>query len=124
MTQVLALALGSLAGGFARYYLGGFIYRTLGTNFPYGTLAVNLIGCFLIGFFSSLAEEKFIIGPNGRLFLMIGFCGAFTTFSTFMLETANLIKDGQTLHAFLNVVASVIVGFLIFRLGIFFAELI
>jgi len=124
MAQFFALAAGSLTGGFARYYLAGFVHRCLGANFPYGTLAVNLTGCFLIGFLSSLAEEKFLIGPTGRLFLMIGFCGAFTTFSTFMLETANLIKDGQTVYAFLNVMASVAVGFLLFRLGILLAELI
>ena len=110
-------------GGFARYYLAGFIYRVFGALFPYGTLAVNLLGCFLIGFLSALADEKLLLGPNARIFLMIGFCGAFTTFSTFMLETANLIRDGQTMPALLNVMISVLFGFLVFRLGILAAEL-
>ena len=123
MTRFLMLAAGSLAGGFARYYMAGFVYRALGPSFPYGTFAVNMTGCFLIGFLSSLADKKFLIGPDGKLLLMIGFCGAFTTFSTFMLETANLMKDGQTWQAFLNVILSVVLGFLVLRLGILAGEL-
>jgi CrcB protein len=122
MAKVLALAVGSLAGGFARYYLAGVVYRAFGSNFPYGTLAVNAVGCFLIGFLSVLAEEKFLIGPEARLLLMIGFCGAFTTFSTFILETGNLVKDGQVIVAFLNVLLSLIIGFTVFRIGIFLAK--
>lgn len=124
MAKIAALALGSLLGGFARYYLAGFIYRVFGALFPYGTLVVNLLGCFLIGFFSALAEEKLSLGPNARVLLMVGFCGAFTTFSTFMLETANLIRDGQTIFALLNVTASVALGFLVFRLGMLAAEIL
>lgn len=124
MAKILALALGSLAGGFARYYLAGFTYRIFGTGFPHGTLAVNLTGCFLIGFLSSLSEEKFLMSPEARLLLIVGFCGAFTTFSTFMLETANLLKDGENFQALLNVSLSVILGFLVFKTGVFLAELI
>ena len=122
MTKFLMLAIGSLTGGFARYYMAGFVYRALGSSFPYGTFAVNMAGCFLVGILSSLADKKFLIGPDEKLLLMIGFCGAFTTFSTFMLETANLMKDGQTWQAFLNVALSVIVGFFILRLGISLGE--
>lgn len=124
MAKIVALAIGSLAGGFARYYLAGAVYRILGITFPYGTLAVNLMGCFLIGLFSVLAEEKFLIGPNGRLLLMVGFCGAFTTFSTFIFETSNLMKDGETLQTLLNITLSVIAGFLVFRMGVLLGELI
>lgn len=124
MTKILAIAAGSLAGGFARYYLAGFVYRLLGASFPYGTFAVNLVGCFLIGFFSVLAEKKFLMGPEARILLMISFCGAFTTFSTFIFETSNLIKDGQMGHALLNVLLSVIAGFLVLRLGVLLGELI
>ena len=118
------LAAGGVAGTFARYLLAGVVYSALGTGFPYGTLVVNLTGCFLIGFLAVLAEEKFLLGPSARLLLMVGFCGAFTTFSTFMLETANLIRDGESGRAFLNVLASVVVGFLVFRLGVFLAEIL
>lgn len=104
--KIFALALGNLTGGFARYYLAGSVYRSFGTAFPHGTLIVNLLGCLLVRFLASLADERFLIGPHTKLFLMVGFCGAFTTFSTFMLETANLMKEGQAIHAFLNVFLS------------------
>ena len=122
MTHFLMLAAGSLAGGLARYYMAGFVYRALGTSFPYGTFTVNMTGCFFVGFLSSLADKKFLIGPDGKLLLMIGFCGAFTTFSTFMLETANLMKDGEAWRALLNVMLSVVIGFLILRLGLLLGE--
>ena len=124
MTTILYLGIGSLVGGFARYFLAGLVYRIFGTTFPYGTLVVNLVGCFIIGFLSAIAEEKFFLGPNGRLLLMTGFCGAFTTFSTFMLETGNLIKDGEMSRAFLNVAVSLIIGFIVFRLGILIGDII
>ena len=118
MVKWVALAAGGVAGTFARYLLSIVVYRAVGSRFPYGTLIVNLLGCFLIGVLDVLAEEKFILGPQARLLLMVGFCGAFTTFSTFILETGNLIKDGQTLYAFSNVMTSVVLGFVVFRLGI------
>ena len=118
------LIAGGMAGTVSRYLLAGFVYQVFGTHFPYGTLVVNLIGCFIIGFLASLSEEKFLLSPNARLLLMVGFCGAFTTFSTFMLETANLMKDGENVRALVNVAASVIVGFLVFRLGVFIAEIL
>ena len=124
MAKVLSLAVGSLLGGFARYYLAGVVYRLLGTNFPYGTFVVNLTGCFLIGFLATLSEEKFLLGPQMRLLLMTGFCGAFTTFSTFMLETGNLVKDGELMQASLNILLSVVIGFMVFRLGVLLAEVI
>lgn len=114
---------GGIAGTVSRYLLAGFIYEVLGTSFPYGTLVVNLVGCLVIGFLASLSEEKFLLSPEARLLLMVGFCGAFTTFSTFMLETCNLMKVGENLRAFLNVAASVVFGFLAFRLGVFLAEI-
>ena len=124
MQKWVILAFSGALGTVARYVLAGFVYRVGGTDFPYGTLAVNLTGCFIIGFLTSLSDNKFLLGPNSRLFLLIGFCGAFTTFSTFIFETANLIKDGQTLRAFWNVMASVVAGFLIFRLGVLLGEVV
>ncbi len=117
------LAVGGLAGTFARYLLAGAVHSALGADFPYGTLTVNLAGCFLIGFLAALAEDKFLLGPSAQLMWMVGFCGAFTTFSTFMLETSNLARDGETWRALLNVLLSVAAGFLVFRLGVFLAEL-
>lgn len=117
MDKWMSLVAGTLAGGVARYVLAGAVYQAVGTRFPYGTLAVNLSGCFLIGLLNSLAETKFLLGPNARVLLMIGFCGAFTTLSTLMLETSNLMKDGETVRALANVAATIVFGFLLFRLG-------
>lgn len=124
MSKMIALAIGSVAGGFARYHLSGLTHRLLGHQFPYGTLAVNLTGCFIIGALSAVTEEKFFLGSHGRLLLMTGFCGAFTTFSAFMLETDQLIKNADLLRAFLNIFLSVAAGFLFFRLGSFFGNIL
>ena len=124
MSKLIQLLVGGAIGTVARYALSVFTYRALGSDFPYGTLVVNLTGCFIIGFLAAITEEKFLFGTNIRIFLMIGFCGAFTTFSTFILETANLMKDGETFRALLNVLVSVIVGFVVFRIGVLAGELI
>lgn len=117
MNRWVSLCAGSVAGGVSRYLLAGLVYRGLGTAFPYGTLAVNLLGCLLMGLFDALAVERFLLGPDRRLLLMTGFCGAFTTLSTLMFETSNLARDGQTLRAFANVALTVTLGFVLFRLG-------
>jgi len=124
MVKWIWLLLGGITGTAARYFLAGAVYQRLGTNFPYGTLVVNLIGCFLIGFFSAIVDDKFILGPYSRVFLMIGFCGAFTTFSTYMLETGNLLKDGETIRALMNILVSTAVGFLAYRLGVIIGNFI
>lgn len=124
MSKFIFLAIGGMAGTIARYALEGSVFRALGTGFPYGTLAVNILGCFILGFLASISEDKFLLSPNLRLLLMIGFCGAFTTFSTFILETSNLIRDGETLRAFMNVLLSVVIGFIIFRIGVLFGDLL
>ncbi|OQA58315.1 MAG: putative fluoride ion transporter CrcB [Candidatus Omnitrophica bacterium ADurb.Bin277] len=120
----IALVSGGMLGTLARYWFGGAVYQTLGASFPYGTLVVNLTGCWLIGLLAVLAEEKFLLGPSARVFLMIGFCGAYTTFSTFMLETANLMKDGENFRAFLNIALSVIFGFVALCAGVLTAKFI
>jgi len=123
MDKWLYLIGGGIIGTLARYLLASAIYQKVGTAFPYGTLIVNLIGCFLIGFFDTIFQEKFLFSPLMRVFLMAGFCGAFTTFSAFMLETGNLIREGETLRALLNVLVSVILGFIVFRLGVLLGEI-
>jgi CrcB protein len=122
MAKWIGLAAGGVLGTFARYFLSGTVHRIFGVTFPFGTLVVNLVGCFAIGFLAVLAEEKFLLGPTARVFLMIGFCGAFTTFSSLILETSNLTKDGENLYAFINIALSVILGFLVFRLGVMLAR--
>ena len=124
LIKLLYLMIGGITGTFARYFLSGFIYKFTGTDFPYGTLVINLIGCFLIGIFATLSDEKLILGPDMRVMLMAGFCGAFTTFSSFILETGNLVKDAEWLRAFGNVFLSVIIGFILFRLGVWIGKVI
>lgn len=124
MLKFFHLVVGGAIGTVSRYLLGGFVYRCCGTNFPYGTLAVNLSGCFVIGFLASMAEKKFLFGSDVRTFWLIGFCGAFTTFSSLIFETDGLIRDGEILRAFSNIFISVIFGFILFRVGAFIAEVI
>ncbi len=110
----ILLGVGSLVGGYARYALTGGVHRLTGFSFPYGTLVVNFSGCFLIGLLNALAENKLALGAQGRIFLMTGFCGAFTTFSTFILESMNLIKAGEWFQAGANLGGSVFLGILAF----------
>jgi CrcB protein len=113
----LNLALGGLVGCFARWLLASRVYALTGPSFPYGTLAVNMSACFLIGLFDSLAELKFLLGPNQRMLLMTGFCGGYSTFSTLMLETVHLMRAGQWPQAAFNFVGSGVLGWLLFEAG-------
>jgi fluoride exporter len=115
MTKYIYLGIGGLLGTFSRYWLSEIVCQKLGPTFPYGTLMVNLIGCFLIGIFSAL--DKRWLNPEFNILLMAGFCGAYTTFSAFMLETSNLTEGGEMMKAFLNIVLSLGLGFIIFRIG-------
>ncbi len=117
------LAIGGATGTIARHALSQAVYRMLGASFPYGTFLVNLTGCFILGFLVSFTEKKLLLDANMRLLIMVGFCGAYTTFSTFIFETANLIKDGEVTRAFLNVLLSVVIGFIVLRIGIFLGEI-
>jgi len=124
MTKFLNLIIGGAVGTIARYLLAGAVYRFVGSTFPYGTLIVNLSGCFILGILAALTDKKFILGPDARVLLMIGFCGAYTTFSTMIFETDSLVRNGQALRAFTNVFASVILGFILFRLGSLIGEVL
>ena len=105
--MLLYVALGSALGGVSRYLLGGLIQRLLDTGFPAGTLVVNVSGSFLLGLIIRLALETPALGPEIRALLTIGFCGGYTTFSTFSYETAVLLEDGEWTRAAVYVAASV-----------------
>ena len=110
MITYIWIAVGSALGGVARYACSSMIAAWFGETFPWGTLAINVIGSFIIGFFAT------ITGPDGRVlapgdvrqFVMVGFCGGYTTFSSFSLQTLALAQNGEMARAGLNVVASVV----------------
>jgi CrcB protein len=124
MEKWIYLIIGGIVGTVSRYGLAGIVSQKMGGVFPWGTMAVNITGCFIVGFLDILFEKKFLLSPGYRILLMTGFCGAFTTFSTIMLETSNLLKDNQYMHAFGNVMLSFCIGFAAFKLGAVIAELI
>jgi len=124
MEKWIYLLIGGLVGTASRYGLAGVVSQRMGAGFPWGTLTVNLTGCLVIGFLDVIFEKKFLISPNYRILLMTGFCGAFTTFSTLMLETSNLLKENEFVYALGNVLVSFVVGFVAFKLGAIIAELL
>ena len=117
MMNVLVIGIGGFVGAVARYGIAGWIGQRWGRSFPLGTLVINVSGSFLIGLLMTLMAERFTENPQWRLLLVVGFLGAYTTFSTFEYETGALLKDGEWLFAGLNVVLSVIVGFVALKLG-------
>lgn len=122
MKHLVQILLGGAIGTAARYFIAGSVHRALGHTFPYGTLTVNLVGCALLGVIVSVAENKFHLRPEIQALLVIGFCGAFTTFSTFILDISHLIKGGESLKAFTYLMLSVAAGFLVFRMGLLVGE--
>ena len=109
MTQLVAIAAGGAIGALLRYSVSTAVQGRTGTVFPYGTLTVNVVGSLLIGFLYIWLIERLAVGPAVRAFMLIGVLGAFTTFSTFSMETLNLMESGHLGKALVNVLASVIV---------------
>mgnify|MGYP001062834126 CR=1 FL=1 len=108
MTQILAIAAGGSIGAVMRYFVSTGVYSYLGRGFPYGTLAVNVIGSLLMGLLYELFLQRLSVSPEVRALLLVGFLGAFTTFSTFSIETITLIEQGDLLKAVGNIFVSVI----------------
>ena len=104
MYRIILVGLGGFAGSVLRYLVSGYAQELSGSvGFPYGTLAVNLTGCFIIGFLSYLADMRGVFTVETRALVFVGVLGGFTTFSTFGNETLNLLRDGEYLYAFLNI---------------------
>ena len=118
VSQIILVGIGGFIGSVFRFLLSGFVHRLVPlSEFPFGTLAVNVLGCLLIGLLNGLAETRQIIGPELRLLLMIGMLGGFTTFSAFGYETFALIRDAEVFRATGNVFLQVFFGLVAVWMG-------
>ena len=102
MNDVLVISIGAILGANARWFLSRFAARLLGPVFPYGTLFINITGSFIVGFFMIWSSERVLLDPRWRLLVVIGFCGAFTTFSSFAFETMAYFEQGHWLLLLTN----------------------
>jgi CrcB protein len=118
MEKFIIIAAGAILGANARYWLGGWIAQRLGTLFPYGNLMINLSGSFLLGFFITLATERFLLDPRWRLLVAIGFLGSYTTFSSYTYESVEMLLKGEVWLGMLNLFGSSILGALAVVAGI------
>ncbi|MHB9053637.1 MAG: fluoride efflux transporter CrcB [Thermoleophilia bacterium] len=124
MENAIVIGVGGFFGAISRYGMALWIGERWGRIFPLGTLVINITGSFFIGLLMYLLAQRLLVNSLWRSLLVIGFLGAFTTFSTFEYETGNLIGDGELLFASINIVASVGFGFAALKLGELIARII
>jgi CrcB protein len=124
MENFLLISAGAVLGANARYWLATWAAQKWGVSFPYGTLIINISGSLILGFFMTLATERFLLDPRWRLLFAVGFLGAYTTFSTYTYESYNLLLNGQWLPGLTNLFGSTLLGVLAVGLGIFLGKLI
>ena len=124
MMNIVIIGIGGALGAVSRYAVALWIGQRWGRSFPLGTFVINVSGSFLIGLIMTLLLERFAENPQWRMLLVVGFLGAYTTFSTFEYETGALLKDGEWAFAMLNIVLSVVIGFIALKLGEFIAKMI
>jgi CrcB protein len=118
LIQALLVGSGGFAGALLRYGIGGLVHRQFPTvTFPFGTLAVNLLGCLMIGVVAGLAESRQMFSPDMRVFLLVGLLGGFTTFSTFGIETFAMLRNDQYLGAGVNIGLQVVAGLVLVWAG-------
>ena len=122
MKELIAVFIGSGLGGLTRFVLGKYIDGLHDHPFPLGTFVVNVVACFALGFIIGLADHKNILSPTARLFLTVGFCGGFSTFSTFSSETLTLFQQGHNINLVLYILASVLLCVTATFTGLFIAE--
>lgn len=124
MLNILVVAAGGSIGAVSRYLVSTWAAERFGAGFPYGTLIVNVVGCFIIGIFMTMTTERFIINPYWRLLITVGFVGGLTTFSSFSYETFRLLEDADMMMAFYNIALNLALGFFATWLGIGAARLV
>jgi fluoride exporter len=124
MTKLLLVGMGGFLGSVARALLSNFVQQATESYFPFGTLAVNVIGCFVIGLLSQIGETHDIFSAETRAFLFVGVLGGFTTFSSFGNETINLLRSGFLFSTLINIVAQVLLGLLAVWVGRLSGQLI
>ena len=124
MEKFLLISAGAMLGANVRYWLSDWAAQKWGATYPIGTLIINISGSLLLGFFMTLATERFMIDPRWRLLFAVGFLGAYTTFSTYTYESFNLILKGQLVYGLLNLFGSTILGFLAVGIGIYLGKLL
>jgi len=122
--KLVWLALAGALGTLARYGLAGFVQRIDDPSFPWGTVAVNLAGCFLAGFLWTLFENKWSVSGEARTFVLVGFMGAFTTFSTFILETGEMFRSAEWMYAMGNLIMQNGFGFAALFVGALLGRMI
>jgi CrcB protein len=122
MKSILFIATGSGLGGVLRYSVHLLVQRFYPSAFPVATLVVNIVGCFLIGIFFSLAQKAGTLSPDAKLFLVTGFCGGFTTFSAFSLDSISLFKSGQLIHFLLYLTGSIVFSIMATIAGMYIAR--
>jgi CrcB protein len=117
LIRYVLVVIGGGTGALARYVAASAIMTRFGGKFPLGTLVINVTGSFLIGFLMTILTERFKLDPNWRLFLVVGFLGGYTTFSSFEWETYSSVREGGLWTGMLNVVSSVMLGYVAVALG-------
>ena len=122
--SLILIGIGSCIGGISRYLTQQYVQKYYPSSIPLGTLSVNIIGCFLIGIIYALADRGNILSPAMRLFLATGFCGGYTTFSSFAYENISLMREGDFFYTGLYIMLSMVIGFAAVYLGILFIKLI
>lgn len=124
MERFVIISIGAILGANARYWVGDWAAQRFGVAFPFGTLIINLTGTLILGIFLTLATERFLLDPRWRILITVGFCGSYTTFSTYTYESMSLILSGQYVPGLVNLLGSAVLGGLVMTAGILIGRMI